>query len=173
MEAFQTKPTGRRSYPPPRITAAIVAAWVAVGLILAVSHTPLVVWNVFLALFATDAHALVGVAIFLAIVVVGVLRSRRNFVAAGALVVAAALLQFIAPASDQLGTYLSFVGRERAYDKIVADAKAGRLTRDSNGRGSVGGIDYVLDRGPPLRIAFVWAVSSITGSVLFMTRRTR
>lgn len=155
-DASSAKLAGRRSYPPPRIIAGIVAAWVGVGLILALSHTPFVVWNAFVAMLAIYVHGLAGIVIVLAAVIVGVLRSRRNLLAAVALVVAAALLQFIAPASDQLGTYLSFLGRERAYERIVVDAKAGRLTSDRNGRGSIEGMDYILDRGPPVRIAFVW-----------------
>jgi len=59
------------------------------------------------------------------------------------------------------GVHLNFLSHRSAYDRIVADARFGRLdgSPDATGRmsGERDGIRYIVDRRAPLELEFVWS----------------
>lgn len=134
----------------------LVAAWCIVGLLLAFFDRPLwdALWVLTLGLWGL--YALFGIVIFLALLR-RLRHSRPRPVALSAAAVPAIslILWFVVPQVAALGDRFQFARRfsrlEPQYEAIVAAlSKEPPLVR----RGTIGGITFVVDSGPPLRVAF-------------------
>ncbi|HEY2377944.1 MAG TPA: hypothetical protein VGH98_18365 [Gemmatimonadaceae bacterium] len=141
---------------PPLLT--IVAAWILLGILIAFFQRP--IWDAIwvLALGVWPLYALAGVALL----VVAALRARagaRDARAAIALILLAGIgLWFgearIAWIGDEWVFKLHFARMRAEYERIVAEVQR-QPAGDTTSEGALHGVRYQIDRGPPMRVAFL------------------
>lgn len=143
-----------------------VLLWGAVGLLIAFA-TQILFENFWIqAAFAPLAWAVAG-AVMIVLRLWGLRRAetrRAALASAGAVVFVAVVVVGLSPFAAQLGAQMVEnyrFGQHRAvYESIVAEVaakqeEAGHHTRD--------GVPYLVDPGPPLRIAFPWPGGGVVG----------
>jgi hypothetical protein len=78
---------------------------------------------------------------------------RTTLCHVGAVIATAVLFAPVASLGGKLTERIRFAWQRPAYDRIVARAQAGKIAA---GNRTVEGLDYIVDAGPPVRVAFVW-----------------
>lgn len=138
------------------LAPALVAAWCLVGLLLAFFDRPLrdALWVLTLGVWGL--YVVLGAALFLALLwPLRLGRPRLLAFSAASIPVIAVVLVFVVPRVAAAGDRFQFAHRfarlEPQYEAIVAAvSKAQPFVQ----RGTINGIAYVVDSGPPVRVAF-------------------
>ena len=150
--------------PPPPLTRAVVL-WVISGLLISLGAQLLYEAYGLLAGVAVGAWVVIGL-LFLLIRLWEARRAatrRTAFASAGQIVFVGLLVAAVSPFLAQVGARvtesLRFTRLQPIYEKVVAEVEKTSLPR---GRHQRGDLVYLVEPGPPLRLAFPWPGATAT-----------
>ncbi|HCU24682.1 MAG TPA: hypothetical protein DF383_06675 [Deltaproteobacteria bacterium] len=137
-----------------------VLYWVLFGVAIALTQRVQGEYLWILALFPVGIWALIGCGIFAAVAWGARHRSGRALALrnAAVLVVGGALFLPLASLGDYITEKVRFSWKRSSYERVVSWVSHQPL---QNGRSADGPVKYILDPGPPPRVAFPWPGGTI------------
>ena len=143
-----------------------VLAWAALGILISFAAEVLFEWFWIKAALAVVLWLAIGTAL----IVTRLWKARQAtnrrdaFAAAGAVVFVGIVVLIASPFAAQLGASATervrFSLHHSDYDRIAVEAER---SQPEAGRHESDGVVYLIDRGPPLRIAFPWPSGTVFG----------